>query len=76
MKKVILILIALSMVTALCSCGNAVAASITDFDINGELVKSQNYGVKLMPVGLRLLQSRKKMPIRLLQIYSVRTLPL
>lgn len=50
-KKVILILIALNMVTALCSCGNAVAASIPDFDINGELVKSQNCGVKINAYG-------------------------
>lgn len=51
MKKVILILIVLNMVTALCSCGNAVAASIPDFDINGELVKSQNCGVKINSCG-------------------------
>lgn len=50
MKKIVSLLSALNMLTALCSCSNSVAA-IPDFDINGELVKSHSYGIKIDSYG-------------------------
>lgn len=50
MKKIVSLLAALNMLTALCSCSNSVAA-IPDFDINGELVKSHSYGIKIDSYG-------------------------
>ncbi len=50
MKKVISLFAALSMAAALCSCGNA-AVTVPDFDINGDSVKSQSYGVKIGGCG-------------------------
>lgn len=49
MKKTASLFSALGMATILCSCGSA--SAVPSFDMNGELVKSQSYGITVDTCG-------------------------